>query len=108
LVRCSGVCACPATPAVVASYIAEAECDNPLEELFALEELHDRHGAANPVATRLVREVLEQRFLADEEIPPPRSWSRAERMCFGLLPPFLQRVVARRENDRDSALRKTK
>jgi hypothetical protein len=36
LVRCSGVCACPATPAVVASYIAEAECDNLLEELFVI------------------------------------------------------------------------
>ena len=39
-------------------------------------------------------------------IEPPRSWSNEDKQWFAALPPETQEVLARRENERDTALRR--
>lgn len=94
-------------PQVVAAFI-RAEASQRAEPhkialtLSAIELLHDRHGLSNPVATAVVRAELE-RIL---KIEAPRSWPKAEQLMFASLPPEIRAIIARREREREIALRR--
>ena len=98
---------CPAKPTTVALWALEqADMGVPaqqiLAQLDAIEHLHDRWGLANPVRTAIVRRVLEGII----KIPPPRSWPHADGILFAELPPDIREIIARREQQRDKALRR--
>jgi hypothetical protein len=70
--------------------------------LEAITALHDYHNLSNPCATRVVNLALEQ--IVHPEIP--RSWTKDERAEWAKLPPPVRDAIARRENDRDRAVRR--
>lgn len=94
-------------PQVVAAFV-RAEASLGVEPpkialaLSAIELLHDRHGFANPVATAVVRAELE-RIL---KIDAPRSWRKTEQLMFASLPPEIRAVIARRDRERETAMRR--
>lgn len=103
----NGVRHCPATPATVAAFLLEQRKLDVVESrvvatVEAIETMHDYLSLPNPVATALVRNVL--RFAVT--IEPPRSWDKAEKISFGLLPSDIQAAITRREQDRDKYLRR--
>jgi hypothetical protein len=94
--------ALPSRPTTIAAFL-QMQKDRgiePLETLLAIEALHLFAGASNPVQTPVVRSVTE-----GAPVDPPRSWSRVEKEEFVLLPRHTQEVIARREQDREKALR---
>lgn len=103
----NGLRACPAHPASVAVWVRSLGALGADEKaissaLTAIAELHDSRCLANPAATAAVRrEVI--RIL---ELRPPRSWKRAEQLMFSDLPPEIRLAVKRREQQRDTELRR--
>jgi sirohydrochlorin ferrochelatase len=96
-----GIRAFPASPALVASFL-DILSDEELEPACqAIQVICDSIGASSPVATLAVRTVLERRLRSES----PRSWSRDDRALFASLPVEVRAVLARRENERDAALR---
>jgi hypothetical protein len=98
---------CPAKPATVALWALEqaamgVPAQQILTQLDAIEHLHDRWGLANPVRTAIVRRVLEGII----KVPPPRSWPHTDKVRFAELPPDIREIIARREQQRDKALRR--
>ncbi len=94
---------CPAKPATIAVWIAAHEFKaEPVESLGAIERLHDRYGVSNPVATAIVRQVLEPLV----RVPAPRSWPQNDKHQFVKLPPELRQCVANREAARERELRR--
>jgi len=96
-----------AKPTTIAAYLQyQAElgltADKILEQAKAIESLHDALGLPNPVATLVVRSVLEAALKTE----PPRGWRSDEKFFFQQLPPEIRAVIARRENDRDRELRR--
>ena len=96
----------PAKPWVVAAFILDQtangrDAQGCLALLAAIDDLHQHHGLASPVHTQVVRAALET-FL---KTAPPRSWNNEERAEFALLPPDIRHAIARREAERDKALR---
>jgi hypothetical protein len=98
--------ALPARPTSVAAYVQYqqdqgvnrhviAEC------LEAIEQLHFAAAMANPCATPVVRKTT-----GGSTIEAPRSWKADEKLSFYELPTEIQAVLARREQDRESALRR--
>jgi hypothetical protein len=69
--------------------------------LSAISALHIAASMGDPCATPLVRTIT-----AASTIDPPRSWTRDEQQAFRELPVEIQRVVARRERDREVQLRR--
>jgi hypothetical protein len=98
---------CPARPATVAAF-AKAEAANGRDPqgivslLAAVSALHDHHSLANPTATTVVGAALNQVI---EIEPAPRSWRADEKSEWAKLPPDIRQAIARREEQRDQALR---
>jgi hypothetical protein len=96
----------PARPTSIA-FFAQAQQDRgvPKEKisatLSAIEALLNAASVGNPIATPIVRTIT-----AASTIEPPRSWTKDEKLTFAGLPPEVQRVVVRREHDRERALRR--
>jgi hypothetical protein len=98
---------CPARPATVGAFFRfqadhKISAAKILDTASSIEALHDAAGVANPVATTLVRTVLE----SVTDIKPPRSWTKDEKFSFALLPVDIRAAIERRENDRDKELRR--
>jgi hypothetical protein len=99
--------ACPARPAVVAAYVLHEHAKGtPAEQVLALlraiEAFHDHHGLANPCATAVVRLALDDVI----RVEPPRSWPKEDKILFANLDPAVRDVIARRETERETALRR--
>jgi hypothetical protein len=97
--RC--VRAVPAKPASIAMFVVEEKAGGrPAEQILsllrAIEALHFHHLLANPVATPVVRQALEEVI----HIEPPRSWRAEDKVLFATLDPMVRDVIARRENER--------
>lgn len=71
------------------------------ERLEAIEQLHFAAAMANPCATPVVRQTT-----GGSTIEAPRSWRADEKLSFHELPIEIQAVVARREQDRETTLRR--
>ena len=69
--------------------------------LSAIEALHNAASLGNPIATPIVRSAT-----SASTIEPPRSWAKNEKKLFTELPVEIQIVVARREKDRETQLRR--
>src|SRR5262249_47748991 len=69
--------------------------------LAAIEAMHFAASLANPCATPLVRITS-----AASTIEAPRSWTGPERQLFTELPIEVQRVISRREADRERTMRR--
>jgi len=95
-----------AMPAVVASYVDHLaglglNAETILNSLQAIEALHDCFNCSNPVQTGAVNRVMEGLIKTE----PPRSWPKAEKIMWALLPPIIRDTIARRESERDKWLR---
>jgi hypothetical protein len=100
--------ACPAKPSSVAAFVVhEHALGTPAQQIISLLEaiakFHDHHNASCPCATSIVRTALDEIVIGVEA---PRSWSKEEKIEWALLPPDIREVVARREQQRDTALRR--
>ena len=98
---------CPSRPATIALFALEqADMGVPIDvilaQLSAIEAMHDKFSLPNPVRTAAVHHTLETLIKVD----PPRSWPKAERAMFRLLPADVQHIIGRRENDRDNEIRR--
>ena len=98
--------ALPARPTSVAAFVQwQEDLGIPREKigtvLSAIEAMHNAASLGNPVATPLVRTIT-----AASTIEPPRSWTKDEKELFTGLPVEIQVVVARRERERDTVLRR--
>jgi hypothetical protein len=98
---------CPAKPTTVALFALEQAAmgvgiDTILEQLSAIEAMHDKFSLPNSVRTAAVRYALETIIKTD----PPKSWPAAEKGMFRSLPADIQHIIARRENDRDREVRR--
>jgi hypothetical protein len=98
--------ALPAKPASVAAF-AQWQQDLGVSKekvaatLSAIEALHFAASLGNPIATPLVRVTT-----SASTIEPPRSWAKDEKELFTGLPVEIQIVVARREKDRETIMRR--
>src|SRR5262245_28166478 len=101
-----GVRACPARPTTVAAF-AQFQQDRGVPRqaiadiLSAIEDLHTAASVGNPVATPVVRTVT-----GASTIEAPRSWDKESKFAFRELPPEIQAVIAKREQDRETAMRR--
>jgi hypothetical protein len=96
----------PAKPKTVAAFVLEQDALGvPAQQIIsilnAIELSHDHHSLSNPTQTAIVRSALEQVIKTE----PPRSWRAEEKAEFAMLPPDVRAAIARRESDRDKALR---
>lgn len=96
----------PAHPATVAAFAQwQTDLGVPRQKisaaLSAIEAMHFAASVGNPVATPLVRTTT-----SASTIEAPRSWTGEEKQVFAQLPVELQAVVARREKDRETHLRR--
>lgn len=100
-----GVRYCPARPATVAVFVSE-HADNGddfiLDSIFAIERLHDVHALPNPVPTEVVRRTI----AAVMKVDPPRSWPGADKTLFARLPIDVQAAIERREQQRETFIRR--
>jgi hypothetical protein len=98
--------ACPAKVASVAAFI-QWQSDNrrPRETIFAslsaIDALHTAAGVGSPVAAATALTTI-----AGATIEPPRSWRKDEKEEFLSFPIHAQWIIARREQDRETALRR--
>ena len=97
----------PAKPATVAAYIlAMAGMGVSHEQIVsvvnAADVAHQFHGLSSPLHTQIVRAALDTLLKAE----PPRSWSKDEKAEWALLPPAIREIVARRETERDTSIRR--
>lgn len=97
-----GVRSCPATPATVAAFVRFTGSEISAALLSAIAECHDAANLANPVATAAVRSEL-NRVL---RLTPPRSWKAHEKLLWADLPPDIRATVARREQQRETEVRR--
>jgi hypothetical protein len=98
--------AVPARPTSVAAYV-QFQQDQGVsrqviaERLEAIEQLHWAAALANPCACPAVRKVT-----GGSTIEAPRSWKADEKCSFYELPPEIQIVIARREQNREAVMRR--
>jgi hypothetical protein len=103
-----GIPAFRAKSTTIAAWIV-SETDRGVDEkrirgtLSEIELAHDIAGYPNPCAGLWVRFALSRMSGAVE---PPRSWNKSEKMMFTGLPFEAQQVIARRERDRETTLRR--
>jgi hypothetical protein len=98
--------ALPAKPCTVAAFCQwQKDKGAPKEKLnatlSAIEALHNAASVGNPIATPIVRTIT-----AASTIEPPRSWTKDEKVLFTGLPVEIQAVIARREKNRETELRR--
>ena len=91
----------PASPAACADWINELPDKEIEPAIEALVAIHESVSASNPCATLSVRTVVERRLRAEA----PHGWNRADRQAFLSLPRDIQLTLARREAERNAALR---
>ena len=72
-------------------------------EARAIELLHDHYGLANPIQTRAGRWALAQVL---PSVEAPRSWTKEQKAQFAEFPRAAQEVIAAREKDRETTLRR--
>ena len=101
-----GVRPLPARPTSVAAYVQFQQDQGIARELVAerleaIEALHFAASVGNPVATPVVRTIT-----GASTIDAPRSWAKDDKLAFHELPHEVQIIVARREQDRETALRR--
>lgn len=92
----------PASPALVADFLGTLPDDGLEPACEALQAIHNSVGASNPVASLAVRTILERRLRAE----CPRSWNKEDRLAFAAVPPEIRSILTKRENERDTALRR--
>jgi Skp family chaperone for outer membrane proteins len=98
--------ALPARPCSVAAFAQwQKDMGVPKDKitatLSAIEAMHNAASLGYPIATPIVRTIT-----AASTIEAPRSWTKDEKQVFTQLPVEIQRVVARRERDREIQLRR--
>ena len=103
-----GVRKCPCKPHVLAAFAWENHSlgvpqQQTLAILKAVEEQHHHFNLSNPAATKIVWAAVETICKAE----PPRSWTKAEKAEWVLLPPDIRQAISRREAERDKALRRS-
>lgn len=105
-----GVRALPAAPATVAAFVLDqgglkVPLDGIADTLAAVAALHDLQGLANPTSTNIVHHALAN-VGGGQGIVAPRSWTNEERAEFFKLPLHVQRVVSRRDGEREREIRR--
>jgi hypothetical protein len=70
-----------------------------MDVLQAVEEVHNGCGLANPIRTAIVAQALDHWANS-----APKAWGAPDRVLFMGLP-TVQRVISRRENERDAGVR---
>ena len=97
---------CPAKPSTVAAFILDSRLkhDRMLDALNVIARLHNKYSLSNPVATSVVRAVLET--VMDDA--PPRSWTKAEKELYSFLPTDIRAAISRREREREKYLSQTR
>ena len=98
---------CPARPATVALFALSQNdmgvaIDTILEQLSAIEALHDKFSLPNPVRTAAVRSAMETVVKA----APPRSWPKKDKAAFAMLPSDIQLILAKRQEQMDTEIRR--
>ena len=98
----------PAAPSTIAAFILDRHRAGEssaaiLGQIEAIGALHDV-TIGNPVVTGIVAAAL-ARIIGSQAQQPPRSWRKDERASFYFLPLWTQATIARREKERDRALR---
>jgi hypothetical protein len=96
----------PAKPTTIAAYVLEQDAlGHPAQQIIsvldAIALAHDHHSLPNPTQTAIVSAALDQVV----KVEPPRSWRPEERAEWSRVPPGIRHAIARRESDRDKALR---
>ena len=76
--------------------------DTILEQLSAIEALHDKFSLPNPVRTAAVRSAMETVVKA----APPRSWPKKDKAAFAMLPSDIQLILAKRQEQMDTEIRR--
>lgn len=89
-------------PALVADWLNTLDTEHLEAACRSVEVVCDHQFLSNPCATLAVRIVLERRLRTE----CPRSWTKDDRLVFATLPPEIRSIVLRRENERDTALRR--
>jgi hypothetical protein len=98
--------ALPCRPTSLAAYLQwERDRHTPKEKISAtvaaIEQLHNAANWGNPCASPIVRITT-----AASTIEAPRSWPAADKLRWPELPIEIQAVVARREKNRETELRR--
>jgi hypothetical protein len=98
----------PAKPFAVSQFILDqsatgATTEAILKQVEAIARLHDKFSLPNPCATAAARAALEREFNFDV----PRSWTAAEKQTFLTLPAEIRAAISRREQDRETKLRRS-
>jgi hypothetical protein len=94
----------PASPTIIANFIkdiAPLGIDRVWPAVLEISRAHYTVGLPDPVSSYPVTQAMND--LA--KIPPPRSWPAEERLRFLTLPFDLQRIISKREADRDRQIR---
>jgi hypothetical protein len=97
----------PAKPFVAAAFLKDqvargVDVQGALSLLSAIEAAHDLVGLSNPTKTAAVRAILNEIV----KTPAPRSWPAADKVLFAELPPDVRAIIAHREQERETALRR--
>jgi hypothetical protein len=97
--------ALPAKPFSVAAFV-QWQLDQRVprqvivETLSAIENLHYAASVGNPVSAPVVAATL------GTTVDPPRSWKKEDKEFFATLPLHAQQIVALREQERETHLRR--
>jgi hypothetical protein len=91
------------TPALVASWLETLDSKDLDAACRAVEVVCDFQFFANPIATLSVRTVLERKLRPVF----PHSWDKADRLVFASCPPEIRSIILKREQQRDTALRRS-
>ena len=98
--------ALPSRPEIVATFLKELAHRGPdyvLSMVEAIGRNHMKHPSlSDPTVSRAVHFVLNEIIKTE----PPRSWPKAEKLLFAALPAQIKAVIAKREIERESGLRK--
>jgi hypothetical protein len=101
----NGVRFCPAQPTSVAQFVldhAPLGIEALAEIVADIAEFYSALGLSNPAATWIVAAALDR----VGDIAPPRSWPKAFKARFALLPLSLKKYIADHDAQREKALRR--
>lgn len=94
---------------LVAEQTAAAAPEEEEEEDLEASTEEPEDDSAEEVAADAEEEDAEPEVEASqEEVPPPQSWSKEDREAWSTLTPEVQKVVLKREADRDKAIAQTR
>jgi hypothetical protein len=97
----------PARPATVAAFLLQNQklgAEALLEVLSGIAAAHITSSHSDPTTQWQCNAILAQLAKIEE---PPRSWTKADRLEFSRLPVTVQKIVLRRESERDAALQRS-